>query len=210
MKAKLYTPKGNMVKEVTLPEDFDSKNITSLLAQAVRVYENKGHVGLSKVKTRSEVIRTKKKLYKQKGTGGARHGAKSAPIFVGGGVAHGPKGVKRILSLPNKMRKAVLKQAMSLAFSMERAVLIQSFKNISKTSDASVIIDSLRKALKIKRATKLLLVLSAQSYHNSRFFKNISNIETVSIQTMNAYKLSSAGYIFFEDLIFVKEGKNKS
>jgi len=79
----------------SLPKGFDLKKAEKLLVQIVRVFEDRTHFGLNKVKTRSEVNKTRKKLYKQKGTGGARHGAKSAHIFVGGGVAHGPKGEKR-------------------------------------------------------------------------------------------------------------------
>src|SRR5690554_4960009 len=84
---------------------FGQKANPTLLAQAVRVYLSNLRQGTSKVKTRSEVSRTRAKWYRQKGTGNARHGARSAPIFVGGGVAHGPNGQQNwTKSLSRKMK----------------------------------------------------------------------------------------------------------
>jgi len=71
---------------------FNLEVSPALLTQAIYVYQENTHIGTSKVKTRGEVDLTKKKVYKQKGTGNARHGSKSAPIYVGGGVVFGPRG----------------------------------------------------------------------------------------------------------------------
>src|SRR5690242_1823092 len=82
----------------------------ALIAQAVRVYMSNQRQGTSKAKTRSEINRTSAKWYKQKGTGRARHGARNAPLFVGGGVAHGPNGEQnwtRTLSKRMKMQALV-------------------------------------------------------------------------------------------------------
>ena len=68
---------------MNLPKEFDQKLNMPLLAQAVHVYEERSHVGLRNTKTRSEVNRTTKKIYKQKGTGGARHGSRRANLYVG-------------------------------------------------------------------------------------------------------------------------------
>src|SRR3989344_3368471 len=125
MKAKLYTLKGLTKTDVSLPKEYVKTNAVSLLAQAVRVFEDRTHFGLSRVKTRSEVNISKKKIYKQKGTGGARHGAKSAHIFVGGGVVHGPTGMKRDLVLPLNMKKKALRIALSNKFASGKAVLVE-------------------------------------------------------------------------------------
>src|SRR3989344_5782006 len=88
----IYDIDGKVQKTVELPKDvFAVKVNSSLLTQAVKVYLTNQRQGNVKVKTRSEVIGSTKKIYRQKGTGKARHGAIKAPIFVGGGVAHGPK-----------------------------------------------------------------------------------------------------------------------
>ena len=79
----------------------------ALLTQVLHVYRDNAHQNTSKVKTRGELTRTTRKMYKQKGTGNARHGSRMAPIFVGGGVAHGPTGVQPTnLKLNRKMKAA--------------------------------------------------------------------------------------------------------
>src|SRR4030043_754050 len=112
-KIEVYTIDANKKADISTPSNFKEKVNLSLLSQAIRVYGDRKHPGLNRAKTRSEVRGSTRKIYRQKGTGFARHGAKSAPIFVGGGIAHGPKGIKRILTLPSKMKK----QALGLAFS---------------------------------------------------------------------------------------------
>src|SRR3990167_4620035 len=95
-KADTYSSKGTKQEGVNLPKAlFGEKQNDKLLAQAIHVYRDRQHLGNSKVKTRGEVTATTRKWYRQKGTGRARHGAVSAPLFVGGGVAHGPKGINR-------------------------------------------------------------------------------------------------------------------
>jgi len=101
MKIQNYN-KGAKAGGVILPKEFGIKVNPLLLAQAIYVYEDRAHVGLRKTKTRSEVERTTKKVYRQKGTGGARHGSRRAPIFVGGGVALGPRPLKREVLLNQK------------------------------------------------------------------------------------------------------------
>lgn len=207
MKVNIYSRKGVKGNEVSLPKHFVSKLNVPLLAQAVRVYEDRSHTGLALVKTRAQVVRTKKKWYKQKGTGGARHGAKSAPIFVGGGVAHGPKGVSRVLKLPNKMKKTALICAISQLFSNEKAVLVNGLGKVAKTSDAAKIVLSLKKTLTLKKDSKVLVVLGSDNYKNNRFYKNIKNVEVVSLKALNAYKLLSSGFVLFESEIFNKKSK---
>jgi large subunit ribosomal protein L4 len=104
LKVDLYSFEGKKKENATLPKEYDVKPNLILLSQAIHVFESREHLGLARTKTRSEVAISTKKIYRQKGTGGARHGAKSAPIFVGGGTAHGPKGVKRILRLSESQK----------------------------------------------------------------------------------------------------------
>ena len=69
---------------------------------------------LAKTKQRNEIAGSTRKIYAQKGTGGARHGSRKAPIFVGGGIAHGPKGDNyKIKKINKKMRKIALAQSIS-------------------------------------------------------------------------------------------------
>lgn len=110
----VYAADGTKSGTTTLPESiFGQKPNPTLLAQAVRVYLTNQRTAGAKTKGRGQVKATTKKIYRQKGTGGARHGAQSAPIYVGGGVAHGPKGVHPRLSFPQKMRRLALAHALS-------------------------------------------------------------------------------------------------
>ncbi len=84
-----------------------------ILHRVVRWQLAKRRRGTASTRTRSEVARTKKKWYRQKGTGRARHGSRNAPIFVGGGVAHGPKPRDWSHDLPKKVRRLGLKCALS-------------------------------------------------------------------------------------------------
>jgi large subunit ribosomal protein L4 len=83
-------------------------------------------LGTHKAKTRGEVIRTKQKWYRQKGTGRARHGSRNAPIFVGGGVAHGPRPRSYAKKMPRKMRRAALRSALSAKAAENEIVLVDN------------------------------------------------------------------------------------
>ena len=114
MKIQIYSSKGNKTGTMDFPKEYLVDANMNLIAQALHVYEDRGHKGTSKVKTRSQVNASRAKIYKQKGTGGARHGDKKAPIFVGGGIAHGPHGVKRELTLPKKLKARVSKMILTI------------------------------------------------------------------------------------------------
>jgi len=180
----------------SLPKGFDLRKAERLLNQIVRVFEDRTHFGLNKVQTRSEVNRTKKKLYKQKGTGGARHGARSAPIFVGGGKAHGPKGVKRELKMPLKMKKKALSLALAIKFNKKDAQLIENLEKIKKTKDA------VKKIAELKLKGQVLVVLSEKNQKLARFFKNIKNVKTLSLNNLNAYEV-----IRFKNVLVDKDVK---
>ena len=103
---KKYTVEGAEAGVMTLNEKllaFEPNK--TLLAQYVRVYLANQREGNASSKTRAEVAGTTKKVYKQKGTGGARHGSKKAPIYKGGGVVGGPKPAEYRLQLSKKQRK---------------------------------------------------------------------------------------------------------
>jgi len=106
-----------MIEKAKIPAKMAKVKIDQqLMAQAVRVYLSNQRSALAKTKTRGEVARTTAKMYKQKGTGRARHGAYSAPIFVGGGVAFGPTGGQ---NYRRKMSKALGKLAFASALALK-------------------------------------------------------------------------------------------
>ncbi len=113
--ALTYTISGTKGENTTLPKSiFGIKADPALLAQAVKVYLSNQRSAKAKVKTRGEIDRTNHKIYKQKGTGGARHGSRAANVFVGGGVIFGPTGGQNYkLELPTKMKRKALLGAIS-------------------------------------------------------------------------------------------------
>jgi large subunit ribosomal protein L4 len=200
MKAKVYTLKAEAKADFSLPKEFEKISAVSLLSQAVRVYEDRTHFGLSRVKTRSEVNISRKKIYKQKGTGGARHGAKSAHIFVGGGVVHGPTGMKRDLKMPINMKKAALLAALSNKFESKTAILVEGLSKIKKTNEAGKAIELLKKTSNIK--SKVLVVLGAKDVTISRFFKNIKDVEVVKYSDLNAFLVLKKSLILIDSAVF--------
>ena len=197
LKAQVFSAKGIKAGEISLPSFNQEKPNMVLLSQAMRVYEDRTHPGLSKVQTRAEVNRTKKKVYRQKGTGGARHGARSAPIYVGGGVAHGPKGVKRRLILPAKIIRQALRSAMSLKGKSGELFVISGVKTIKKTKDVKALLEKIGKSLgkDVKRAT---FVLSPENKEVKRAMANIKGVNAVSIFNVNAYSVYTGGIILVD------------
>lgn len=130
---------GQEVGEAELPTTvFEVPVNVGLMHQAyVRQMANL-RLGTHKAKTRGEINRTKAKWYRQKGTGRARHGSRNAPIFVGGGVAHGPVQRKYTKDMPKKMRQQALRSALSAKFSDNEIVLVDKLElDAPKTREMS-------------------------------------------------------------------------
>ncbi len=156
-----------------------------LLAQAVRVYLANQRQGTQSALTRSEVNRTRKKLYKQKGTGGARHGDRKAPIFVGGGVAFAPKPRDYSLKLPKKMRQ----KALELALKSQKIEKIVLTKIGGKTKDLSKLIET---------DNKTLLITKTYNQKVWRAGRNIANLTILPKNELNAYEVLKAKKIYAE------------
>ncbi len=171
------------VQTKTMPDlsIFNIEVTPSLLAQAIYVYQENSHVGVSKVKTRGEIDYTKKKVYKQKGTGNARHGAKSAPIFVGGGVVFGPRGLKLTpKSLNKKMKIKALLGALSLYNKEGRLSLL----DIDSIKDHST-----KSALKALGSENLGLVHFHEETKTLQAIGNLKNVVLLSANRLNVYKV---------------------
>ena len=200
-KANLYTSKGTKTGTIALPKVFSEKENMALLAQAIRVYTHTGHSDGVKKQTRADVNRTKKKVYRQKGTGGARHGAKSAPIFVGGGVAHGPTGLRRPLTLPRKMAQKALGVAFSMKAKREEVVVLSGLDKVSKTKEASQMLAKVA-------GGRALIALSEKNKAKVSVFKNIKNADVMMYKDLNAHKVILGGVLVIDNEVFeVKKTK---
>ena len=125
MEVPVRSMAGREVDKVELPADiFETPVKVGLMHQAyVRQMAN-ARLGTHSTKSRGEVNRTKAKWYRQKGTGRARHGSRNAPIFVGGGVAHGPRPRKYTKKMPKKMRRAALRSLLSAKAAEDEIVVV--------------------------------------------------------------------------------------
>ena len=129
MKVKVTTLDAGNAGEVTLSDDvFGVTPRADILARVVQWQENRRHIGQHRTLTRREIDRTTKKMYKQKGTGQARHGAQSVSQFRGGAKAMGPVLRSRETDLPKKVRTLGLKMALSSKCQDGDIIVIDSAK----------------------------------------------------------------------------------
>jgi|TARA_B100000767_G_scaffold13378_1_gene12879 large subunit ribosomal protein L4 len=135
MKLDVIKLDGGKAGSIDLDEAlFGLEPRVDILHRVVRWQRNNAQAGTHKVKTRSEVSYSTKKIYRQKGTGGARHGARSAPIFRGGGVYKGPTPRSHGHELPKKVRVLGLKHALSAKAKAGELVVIDAAVSDGKTS----------------------------------------------------------------------------
>jgi large subunit ribosomal protein L4 len=208
-KINTYTTAGTR-GSVAFPKALEEKMNKSLLAQAIRVYQDRSHPGLSKVKTRSEVDLTTAKVWRQKGTGRARHGARSAPIFVGGGAAHGPKGVKRRLKLSRNIARKSLLIALSQKVKKGRVLIVKGISKLKKTKDTQKLIDVIVKKEKLNEKVNISLVISKEDNEIKRAFRNIRNVQILIFENLNTLDIFLGGLIVFEGKAFEKFTKAKT
>ncbi len=169
---------------------FNLEVSPALLVQAIHVYQENLHRGMSKVKTRGEVNRTHKKVYKQKGTGGARHGSRSANLYVGGGIVFGPVGFKtKPIALNQKMRLRALAGMLSLYQKESRLAMFDV------ASQKEVSTKSLSLALGHDGKAKLSLIHSNESPEFMKSVSNLSDINLYTAQRLNAYKVASTSKV---------------
>ena len=201
-KIDVYSIDASKKGDILTPANFKEKLNLELLSQAIRVYGDRKHPGLNKTKTRGEVRISTRKIYRQKGTGFARHGAKSAPIFVGGGIAHGPTVIKRILTLSSKMRKKALAMALTAKLEDGDIIAVDSLKFFKKTKEVAKFIDKISK--KLKKVNKITTFVVDQNPRDHFFLKNIKNASIKSFKNLNAYDVYYGGLILLDKGIFAK------
>ncbi|WP_420568446.1 50S ribosomal protein L4 [Thalassovita sp.] len=135
MKLDVIKLDGGTAGSVELSEDlFGLEPRADILHRVVRWQRNNAQAGTHKVLTRSEVSYSTKKIYRQKGTGGARHGSRKAPIFRKGGIYKGPTPRSHGHDLPKKFRKLGLKHALSAKAKAGELVVIEAAETEGKTA----------------------------------------------------------------------------
>ena len=179
MKLDVIKLDGGKAGSIDLDEAlFGLEPRADILHRVVRWQRNNAQAGTHKVKTRREVSYSTKKIYRQKGTGGARHGARSAPIFRGGGIYKGPTPRSHGHELTKKFRKLGLRHALSAKAKAGALVIIDDASSDGKTAALAKQV----KSLGWKRA----LIIDGASV-NENFLQAARNIEGLDIlPTMGA------------------------
>jgi large subunit ribosomal protein L4 len=180
MKVPVKNLKGEQVSEVELPDSiFAAKVSQPLMHQALIRQNANAHLGTHKVKTRAEVNRTTKKVYRQKGTGNARQGSRKAPHWVGGGVAFGPVVRSYTQDMPKKMRRAAIRSALSQKAADQQIVVVESLDMAApKTREFAA-------AMKALGVTKGLVVLPGRNANVEKSANNVENVKTLFATYLN-------------------------
>jgi len=207
-KTDLLDINGKKVGIINLPPEIFAAEISpQLMAQAVRVYLANQRKAHPKTKTRAEVNRTKAKWYRQKGTGRARHGSRAAPIFVGGGVAHGPTGEQNYkLKMPKKMKRVALFSALTSKFKEGEILVVKGLETIEpKTKKMAEILEKFQIPIR-QPADKfqILLILPKLLKNIVLGGRNLKNLEITQANDLNAYQVLAS-----DRLIFVPEAIDK-
>ena len=163
---------------------FNLEPRADLLQRMVRWQTLKRMAGTHHAQDRSEVAVTGKKMYKQKGTGGARHGDKSAPQFRGGGKAFGPKPRSHEIGMPKKVRALALRHALSAKAKAGELIVLDKAQAVDGKTKA------LRQKFEKLGLTNALFIDGAELEPGfTMAARNIPNIDVLPIQGINVYDI---------------------
>ena len=185
MKIEKQNLNGKKVSIEVLDKIFSAK-INKRLVGSVLYKTNANYKGRhAKTKQQNEVSGPTSKIYAQKGTGNARHASKKAPIFVGGGIAHGPKGnVYKIKKINKKVRKLALAQTLSKKnLDKNLHILADVKKEIKKTKEFN-------KFLEKNNLKNVLIISDDNSLKNiNKSARNIKDLKLINAEGANVYDL---------------------
>jgi large subunit ribosomal protein L4 len=184
MKLDVIKLDGGKAGDIELDADlFGLEPRADILHRVVRWQRNNAQAGTHKVKTRSETSYSTKKIYRQKGTGGARHGARSAPIFRKGGVYKGPTPRSHAHDLPKKVRALGLKHALSAKARAGELFIIEDTSTEGKTA----LLAKQIKALGWKRT--LIIDGAAVNEAFAKAARNIEGLDVLPTMGANVYDI---------------------
>ena len=194
MKFKVINIEGNKGSEIEISDKIISLSPNKDMIQLLIDWQlNHFKPRTAKTKQRGEVKGSTSKIYAQKGTGGARHSSRKAPIFVGGGIAHGPKGkVYKIKKINKKVRKLGLLHILSHKNKSKSLFIVDDFKNeIKKTK---IFYEFLKKN---KLNNSLIISDKNSTLKIIKSAKNIPNLKIIDEAGANAYDMLKYKNIVF-------------
>ncbi|MFM2374063.1 MAG: hypothetical protein RLZZ234_58 [Candidatus Parcubacteria bacterium] len=205
MDTKIYDVTGKETGTIALPEAvFGASWNANLVHEVVVSMQSNARASTAHTKFRGEVAGGGKKPWKQKGTGRARHGSSRSPIWVGGGVAHGPRTEK---SYAKKINKNVRAKALAVVLSKKYAdgqiVFVDSLsfgKPSAKDARAAMVgLGAVAKDLPIKRKNAALVLLASRDEHTEKSFRNFGNVEVMQARDVNPVEVLTYKYVIVAD-----------
>ena len=194
MKLKVINIDGKKVSDIEISDKIFALKPNIYLIQSLIDWQlNHFKARTAKTKQRNEIKGSTAKIYAQKGTGGARHSSRKAPIFVGGGVAHGPKGaVYKINKINKKVRKIGLFHVLSQKNKVNSLFVVEDFKTeIKKTKLLNNFLEKLKledSLIISDKDSKMKIIKSA---------RNIKNLKIIEQEGTNAYDLLKYKNVIF-------------
>ena len=194
MKLNVIDINGKKIKDIEISDKIFSLNPNSSIIQSLIDWQlNHFKPRTAKTKQRNEIKGSTAKIYAQKGTGGARHSSRKAPIFVGGGVAHGPKGkVYSEKKVNKKIKKIGLQYILSEKKKGNSLYVIEDFKTeIKKTKIFNTFLD--------KNNLKNILLVADENSKNKiiKSVRNIPNLKLIDQNGTNVYDLIKYKNVLF-------------
>ncbi len=207
METSIYTKEGKQKGKITLPEEVFGLNWNAdLVHQVVSSMMTSKRMGTAHTKDRGEVRGGGKKPWQQKGTGRARHGSSRSPIWVGGGVAHGPRNDK---NFDRKINKKVKSKAVATILSAkyrDGEIIFLDSVDIStpKTKDALVVMNNLSsikgfEKIGTKRTNTLMIATPTKDKNVAKSFANIGKVFVTEVRNMNPVDLMKYKYLVIEN-----------
>ena len=194
MNIKVLNIDGNKSKDLIVSDKITSLKVNNKLLKYVIDWQlNLSKKRLAKTKQRNEVIGSTRKIYAQKGTGGARHASRKAPLFVGGGVAHGPKGDNyKNKKINKKIRKIALAQTISKKRNNNELFI---FDDVKKEIKKTKIFNSFL----VKNNLRNVLIISDKETEKNivKSVRNLPNVKLINDAGTNVYDLVKYKNVLF-------------
>ena len=204
MKLDLYTQTGEKKGSVDVNDTlFASEPNMVLISQAFERQRENMRAGVAHTKTRGEINYSTRKIYRQKGTGSARHGARSANLFRSGGVTFGPRNNRNwVTDMPKKQRRKALFGALSIKAQDKAIFCLEDYKGAIKTKDFDAMLKNLEP---LKEKKNVLIVLPEKNDAVQKSANNLTYTKTILVNYLNI-----ADLLKYEVVMFVGDAPKKA
>lgn len=207
MESPIYNSQGKATGTIKLPESvFGVAWNADLVHEVVRLMNSNSRSSIANTKTRGEVRGGGKKPWKQKGTGRARHGSTRSPIWVGGGVAHGPRKEKDYSRKINKKAKAkALRTVLSRKWKDGQVIFLDEVGiSAPKTASAKSVIKALAavkgyEKLATKPENAAIVAIPAKNLAIEKSFRNFGNVSVEEVRNLNPVTILNHTFLIIEN-----------